>query len=73
MVKGKKSQADTGNYYQVIMKNGKTYAKLFKDPQRAIRTVGVENILKLREVLKEQVTTNYTGIDAITGTPEESL
>lgn len=72
MVKGKKSQ-DTGNYYQVIMKNGKTYGKLFRDPQRAIRTVGAENVLKLREVLKEQVTANYTGVDAITGAPEESL
>ena len=73
MTKGKKAQQDSGNYFQVILKNGKTHAKLFRDPQRAIRSVGVENILKLREVLKEQVNANYTGIDAITGTPEESL
>lgn len=71
MTKGKKS--DSGNYFQVILKDGKTYQKLFKDPQRAIRTVGIDNILKLREVLKEQVNASYTGVDAITGTPEESL
>lgn len=73
MSKGKKVQQDSGNYFQVILRDGKTYQKLFKDPQRAIRTVGIDNILKLREVLKEQVTANYTGVDAITGTPEESL
>lgn len=71
MTKSKK--LDSGNYYQVTLKNGKIHPKLFRDPQRAIRTVGVENVLKLREVLKEQVNANYTGVDAITGTPEESL
>ena len=71
MTKSKK--LDSGNYYQVTLKNGKIHPKLFRDPQRAIRTLGVENVLKLREVLKEQVNANYTGVDAITGTPEESL
>lgn len=62
-----------GNYIQVIKKNGKTYEKLFKDPQRAVRAVGVENIKYLREVLKEQVNSRYTEIDAITGTKENEL
>jgi hypothetical protein len=46
---------------------------LFKDPQRAVRSVGVENIKYLREVLKEQVNSRYTEIDAVTGTPENEL
>ena len=62
-----------GNYIQVIKKNGKTYEKLFKDPQRAVRAVGVENIKYLREVLKEQVNSRYTEIDAVTGTKENEL
>ena len=62
-----------GNYIQVIKKNGKTHDKLFKDPQRAVRSVGVENIKYLREVLKEQVNARYADIDAITGTPENEL
>jgi len=63
-----------GNYVQVIMKNGKTHQKLFKDPQRAIRAVGgVDNVRSLREVLKEQVNIKYTEIDSLTGTPENEL
>ena len=62
-----------GNYIQVIKKNGKTYEKLFKDPQRAVRAVGVDNIKYLREVLKEQVNSRYTEIDAVTGTKENEL
>lgn len=62
-----------GNYIQVIKKNGKTYEKLFKDPQRAVRAVGVENIKYLREVLKEQVNVKYADIDAISGTKENEL
>ena len=62
-----------GNYIQVIKKNGKTHDKLFKDPQRAVRSVGVENIKYLREVLKEQVNARYADIDAIAGTPENEL
>jgi len=63
-----------GNYIQVIMKNGKTHQKLFKDPQRAIRAVGgVDYVKSLREVLKEQVVTKYTDVDSLTGTPENEL
>lgn len=63
-----------GNYVQVIMKNGKTYQKLFKDPQRAIRAVGgVDNVKYLREVLKEQVNAKYIEVDSLTGTPENEL
>lgn len=69
----KNKKPDTGNYIQVVLKGGKIHPKLFKDPQRAIRSVGTENILKLREISKEQVNANYTGVDAITGTPEENL
>ena len=62
-----------GNYIQVIKKNGKTYEKLFKDPQRAIRAVGIDNIKYLREVLKEQVNAKYISEDSITGTKENEL
>ena len=63
-----------GNYIQVIKKNGKTHDKLYKDPQRAIRGVGgVDNVKYLREVLKEQVNSRYTEIDAVTGTKENEL
>ena len=63
----------TKNYYQVILKNGKTHPKLFRDPARAIATVGIKNIKMLREVLETQVTTKYTEIDSLTGTPENEL
>ena len=63
-----------GNYVQVIKKNGKTYEKLFKDPQRAIRAVGgVEYVKYLREVLKDQVNAKYIEEDSLTGTPENEL
>ncbi len=63
-----------GNYIQVIMKNGKTHQKLFKDPQRAIRAVGgVDNVKYMREVLKEQVNAKYIEVDSLTGTPENEL
>ena len=63
-----------GNYVQVIKKNGKTYEKLFKDPQKAIRGVGgVEYVKYLREVLKEQVNAKYISEDSLTGTPENEL
>ncbi|HMS90623.1 MAG TPA: hypothetical protein PKC87_00160 [Candidatus Absconditabacterales bacterium] len=71
MIKGKK--LETENYVQVTLKSGKIHPKLFKNPQRAIRIIGVENILKLREIPKDQVKISYSGVDAITGTPEESL
>ena len=63
-----------GNYIQVITKNGKTFHKLFKDPQRAIRAVGgVEYVKYLREVLKEQVNSRYTEVDSLTGALENEL
>ena len=63
-----------GNYIQVILKNGKTFHKLFKDPQRAIREAGgVDNVKYLREVLKEQVNSRYTEVDSLTGTKENEL
>lgn len=62
-----------GNYIQVIKKNGKTHEKLFKDPQKAIRAVGVDNVKYLREILKEQVTAKYIDEDSLTGTPENEL
>jgi len=62
-----------GNYIQVVKKNGKTHDKLFKDPQRAVRVVGIENVKYLREVLKEQVNAKYVDLDAITGTKENEL
>jgi len=63
-----------GNYIQVVKKNGKTYEKLFKDPQKAIRAVGgVEYVKYLREVLKEQVNAKYISEDSLTGTPENEL
>jgi hypothetical protein len=62
-----------GNYIQVIKKNGKTHDKLYKDPQRAVRAVGVDNIKYLREVLKEQVNSRYVEVDSLTGTPENEL
>ena len=63
-----------GNYVQVIMKNGKTHQKLFKDPQRAIRAVGgVDHVKYLREVLKEQVNAKYIEVDSLTGVPENEL
>lgn len=63
----------TKNYFQVILKNGKTHPKLFRDPIKAVNEVGSGNILKLREVLAEQVTTKYVDPDAITGTKEGEL
>lgn len=63
-----------GNYIQVVLKNGKTFHKLFKDPQRAIREAGgVDNVKYLREVLKEQVNSRYTEVDSLTGTKENEL
>ena len=62
-----------GNYIQVITKKGKTFGKLFKDPQKAIRAVGIENIKYMREVLKEQVNAKYISEDSLTGTPENEL
>lgn len=69
----RKSVKESGNYFQVILKTGKIHPKLYKDPQRAIRAVGVYAIDKLVEVRKELVHAKYTEVDAITDTPEETL
>ncbi len=63
----------TKNYFQVILKNGKTHPKLFRDPIKAVNEVGSGNILKLREVLAEQVNTKYVDPDSLTGTKEGEL
>lgn len=61
------------NYLQVVLHNGKTHPKLFKDPKRALEEVGSENIKMLREVLHEQVNVKYADVDAITGLKENEL
>lgn len=63
----------SNNYFQVILKNGKTHPKLFRDPIKAVNEVGSGNILKLREVLAEQVTAKYVEADSLTGTKEGEL
>jgi len=63
----------TENYFQVILKNGKTHPKLFRDPAKAMKEVGSGNIKMLREVLACQVTAKYTEIDSLTGTKENEL
>lgn len=73
MEKEKKSIVELGNYVQVIMKNGKTHPKLFKDPLRAIAALGIGNIKMMREVFKEQVNAKYADADALTGIPENEL
>lgn len=61
------------NFFQVVLLNGKTHPKLFKDPIRAMREVGSENIKLLREVFAEQVNVRYNDVDAISGTKENEL
>lgn len=73
MVKERKSIVELGNYVQVILKNGKTHPKLFKDPIKAINTIGMDSIKMLREVFKEQVTAKYIEVDSLTGTRENEL
>ena len=68
-----KAAEKSKNYFQVILKNGKTHPKLYKSPLRALREVGLENIKMLREVLAEQVNAKYADIDAISGTKENEL
>jgi uncharacterized membrane protein len=46
-------------YYQIILTNGKTYEKLYKTPQNAIKAVGVKNIKQLREIPRDQVDNRY--------------
>lgn len=61
------------NFFQVILKNGKTHSKLYRDPQRAIKEVGISRIKMLREVLAEQVNVKYTEVDAISYTEENKI
>ncbi len=63
----------TKNYFQVILKNGKTHSKLYRDPARAIKEIGIEKIKMLREVLAEQVNTKYVELDGIALTEENKL
>jgi hypothetical protein len=55
----------TGNYYQVVLKTGKTHPSLYVNLQTAIRKVGVENIKEIKEIRSELVDSNY---NVITGT-----
>jgi hypothetical protein len=54
-----------GNYYQVLLKSGKTHPSLYVNLQTAIRKVGVENIKEIKEIRSELVDSNY---NVITGT-----
>ena len=63
----------TKNYYQVILKNGKTHSKLFRDPAKAIKEIGIDKIKMLREVFAEQVNIKYVEADSLTGTKENEL
>lgn len=61
------------NYFQVVLKNGKTHPKLYKSPGRAVKEVGIHRIKLVREVLADQVSAKYVEQDAITGTKENEL
>ena len=52
----------TGNYYQVVLKTGKTHPSLYVNIQTAIKKVGVENIKEIKEIRSELVNTKYTEI-----------
>jgi hypothetical protein len=52
----------TGNYYQVLLKSGKTHPSLYVNVQTAIKKVGVENIKQIKEIRAELVDSKYTGI-----------
>jgi len=51
-----------GNYYQVVLKTGKTHPSLYVNVQTAIKKVGAENIKHIKEIRKELVDTKYTEI-----------
>ena len=51
-----------GNYYQVVLKTGKTHLSLYVNVQTAIKKVGAENIKQIKEIRKELVDTKYTEI-----------
>ena len=45
------------NYYQVILKDGKTHKSLYKTPAMAVKKVGIRNIERIVEVRGELVET----------------
>jgi hypothetical protein len=51
-----------GNYYQVVLKTGKTHPSLYISIQTAIKKVGAENIKEIKEIRKELVDTKYPEI-----------
>lgn len=51
-----------GNYYQVVLKTGKTHPSLYVSIQTAIKKVGAENIKQINEIRKELVDIKYTEI-----------
>lgn len=56
------------NYYQVILKSGKTHPSLYKTIPNAIKNVGIGNIKKIVEVREDLVNTRYeeqTGVSNI--------
>jgi hypothetical protein len=69
----KTSVKDSENYFQIVLKDGKIYPKLYKDLQRGVKAVGIRNIEKIIEVRKELVNTKFTEIDSLTDTPENEL
>lgn len=50
------------NYYQVILKTGKTHKSLYRTIQNAIKMVGIGNIKEIKEIRAELVDTKYTEI-----------
>jgi hypothetical protein len=52
----------TGNYYQVVLKTGKTHPSLYVNIQTAIKKVGAENIKQIKEIRRELVDIKYTEI-----------
>ena len=52
----------TGNYYQIILKTGKTHPSLYVNVQTAIKKVGVENIKQIKEIRAELVDVKYSEI-----------
>jgi archaellum component FlaC len=47
------------NYYQVILKSGKTHKSLYRTIPNAIKNVGVENIKQIKEIRSELVDNRY--------------
>lgn len=45
------------NYYQVILKDGKTHKSLYKTPTMAIKKVGIKNVGRIVEIRGELVET----------------